>query len=225
MNLRAVAAAVRASYADVVGLEEVARGWYTTGSVDPLAWLQRRLGLPYAVYAGASDSQFGNAILSRRPILAHGAGHLPGDRTGARRRSGYLWADVDLGAGQRVRVIVTRLSSAGADRGGSAIRSAQVAELLGAWAGHPATVLVGDLNATPDSPEIGLLRRVGLQDGWLAAGASAPDELTHPAKRPAERIDYLWPTADLRATEFRATSSTASDHRGVSVTVQPRTAR
>jgi endonuclease/exonuclease/phosphatase family metal-dependent hydrolase len=225
MNLRAIAADIRASHAEVVGLEEVARGGYTTGSVDMLAWLQRRLRLPYAVYAGESDPGLGNAIVSRRPILASGVGRLPGGRMGRPRRNGYLWADVDLGAGQTVRVIVTHLTSLSADQGGSAVRVRQVARLLAVWAGHPATLLVGDLNATPDSPEIGLLRQAGLQDAWLAAAGRPTDELTLPVNRPAERIDYLWLTADLRATEFRATSSTASDHRGVSVTLQPRVTR
>lgn len=219
MNLRAIARDIRASHAEVVGLEEVPRGWYPAGSVDLLVWLQRRLQMPYAVFAGESDLQPGNAILSRRPILASGVGRLP--PKGAPLPSKYVWADVDLGAGQTVRVIVTRLSSVKDGRGGSAIRVAQVSRLLTVWGGHPTTVLMGDLNATPTSPEIGLLRRAGLQDAWVAASGSPTDELTHPSNRPTERIDYVWLTTDLRTTGFRAIPSTASDHRGVIVTVEP----
>jgi endonuclease/exonuclease/phosphatase family metal-dependent hydrolase len=219
MNLKALARDIRASHAEVVGLEEVSRGWYTTGSVDLLSWLQRRLQMPYAIFVGESDPQRGNAILSRQPILASGVGRLP--RKGAPLRNEYIWADVGLGAGQTVRVIVTRLSSVKDSRGGSAIRVAQVSRLLAVWGGHPTTVLMGDLNATPTSPEIGLLRRAGLQDTWVAAGRSPMDELTHPSNRPTERIDYVWLTTDLRTTGFRATPGTASDHRGVIVTVEP----
>ena len=50
----------------------------------------------------------------------------------------------------------------------------------------------------------------------------AADELTHPANRPVERIDYVWLSPDLGASGFSAADSTASDHRALSVTVRPR---
>jgi endonuclease/exonuclease/phosphatase family metal-dependent hydrolase len=43
-----------------------------------------------------------------------------------------------------------------------------------------------------------------------------------PANRPDRRIDYIWLSPDLAATGFAATTSTASDHRGVAVTVRQR---
>src|SRR6266508_987341 len=47
-DLEATARAIEAGGADVVGLQEVSRGWYLNGSTDMLAWLQRRLGMPSA---------------------------------------------------------------------------------------------------------------------------------------------------------------------------------
>jgi endonuclease/exonuclease/phosphatase family metal-dependent hydrolase len=38
--------------------------------------------------------------------------------------------------------------------------------------------------------------------------------------RPDRRIDYIWLSAGLEATGFAATTSTASDHRGIAVTVR-----
>jgi endonuclease/exonuclease/phosphatase (EEP) superfamily protein YafD len=38
--------------------------------------------------------------------------------------------------------------------------------------------------------------------------------------RPDRRIDYIWRSGDLAATGFVATNSTASDHRGIAVTIQ-----
>jgi endonuclease/exonuclease/phosphatase family metal-dependent hydrolase len=89
-------------------------------------------------------------------------------------------------------------------------------------AGQPATVLMGDLNAEPGSAEIARLRAAGLTDAFTAAGGGPADELTWPADRPDRRIDYIWLSPDLAATGFAATTSTASDHRGVAVTVRPR---
>jgi endonuclease/exonuclease/phosphatase family metal-dependent hydrolase len=82
-------------------------------------------------------------------------------------------------------------------------------------------VLLGDFNAVPGSPEIALLRRAGLTDAFQAAGGAADDEPTYSSERPERRIDYLWLSPDLRASDFDATTSTASDHRGVMATVAP----
>jgi endonuclease/exonuclease/phosphatase family metal-dependent hydrolase len=220
MDLEGVARAVQASGAEVVGLQEVTRGWYSGGSTDLLAWLGRRLRMPQAVFAGESDRQSGNALLSRRPILASGVVYLPRGRAALARN--YLWADVDLGAGQRLRVIVTHLHSGKASRGSAALRVAQVTRVVQDWGGRPATALLGDLNTAPDSPEVGLLAAAGLRDAWRTGGGGAADELTHPSDRPVERVDYVWLSPDLRATGFSAADSTASDHRALSVTVQPR---
>jgi len=55
---------------------------------------------------------------------------------------------------------------------------------------------------------------------WRAGGRPA-DERTWPSDRPDRRIDYIWLSAGLEATGFAATTSTASDHRGIAVTVAP----
>jgi endonuclease/exonuclease/phosphatase family metal-dependent hydrolase len=219
MDLEGIARAVQASGAEVVGLQEVTRGWYSSGSADLLAWLGGRLRIPHAVFAGESDRQSGNALLSRRPILASGVVDLPRGRAALARN--YLWADVDLGAGQRLRVVVTHLHSAKVSWAPT-LRVAQVTRVVQDWGGRPATVLLGDLNAAPDSPEVGLLAAAGLGDAWWTGGGSAADELTHPSDWPVQRIDYVWLSPDLRATGFSAADSTASDHRALSVTVQPR---
>ncbi len=42
-----------------------------------------------------------------------------------------------------------------------------------------------------------------------------------PARGVDRRIDYIWLSGGLEATGFAATTSTASDHRGIAVTVAP----
>jgi len=57
----------------------------------------------------------------------------------------------------------------------------------------------------------------------VAAGGGQADELTWPSERLERRIDYLWLSPDLAPSAFAATGGTASDHRGVAVTVRPAT--
>jgi endonuclease/exonuclease/phosphatase family metal-dependent hydrolase len=218
-DLEATARAIEATGAEVVGLQEVSRGWYVNGSTDMLAWLQRRLRMPYARFAGASDPIWGNAVLSRYPIVAGQVLRLP--REGVPLRRSALRVEVDLGAGRRLRVVVTHLHHLEGPAG-ARVRLAQVPRLLEAVAGRPATVLMGDLNAEPGSAEVALLRRAGLTDAFTAGGGGPADELTWPSDRPDRRIDYIWLSGDLAATGFVATTSTASDHRGIAVTVRQR---
>jgi len=218
-DLEATARAIEATGAEVVGLQEVSRGWYVNGSTDMLAWLQRRLRMPYARFAGASDPIWGNAVLSRYPIVAGQVLRLP--REGVPLRRSALRVEVDLGAGRRLRVVVTHLHHLEGPAG-ARVRLAQVPRLLEAVAGRPATVLMGDLNAEPGSAEVALLRRAGLTDAFTAGGGGPADELTWPSDRPDRRIDYIWLSGDLAASGFVATTSTASDHRGIAVTVRQR---
>src|SRR5215207_4640885 len=216
-DLEGIARAIEASGAEVVGLQEVSRGWYVNGSTDMLAWLQRRLRMPHARFAGASDAIWGNAVLSRYPITGTVVVRLP--REGVPLARNALAVKLDLGDGRRLRVVVTHLHHVeGPD--GARVRLAQLPRLLEAVAGREATVLMGDLNAEPGSAEIARLRAAGLTDAFTAAGGRPADERTWPSDRPDRRIDYIWLSADLEATDFAATSSTASDHRGIAVTVR-----
>jgi endonuclease/exonuclease/phosphatase family metal-dependent hydrolase len=216
-DLEAAARAIEATGADVVGLQEVSRGWYVNGSTDMLAWLQRRLRMPYARFAGASDAIWGNAVLSRYPIVAGEVVRLP--REGVPLRRNALRVELDLGAGRRLQVAVTHLHHReGPD--GSRVRLAQLPPLLERVAGQPATVLMGDLNSEPDSAEIALVRAAGFNDAFTAGNGGRADELTWPSDRPNRRIDYIWLSGDLAASGFAAAPGTASDHRGIAVTVR-----
>jgi endonuclease/exonuclease/phosphatase family metal-dependent hydrolase len=216
-DLEGMARAIEATGAEVVGLQEVSRGWYVNGATDMLAWLQRRLRMPHARFAGASDAIWGNALLSRYPIVAGEVVLLP--REGVPLRRSALRAELDLGAGRRLSVVVTHLHHVeGPD--GARVRLAQVPLLVELVRGRPATVLMGDLNAEPGSAETGLLRAAGLTDAFTTAGGGPADALTWPADRPDRRIDWIWLSGDLTATGFAATTGTASDHRGIAVTVR-----
>jgi endonuclease/exonuclease/phosphatase family metal-dependent hydrolase len=214
-DLEATARTIEASGAEVVGLQEVSRGWYVNGSTDMLAWLQRRLRMPHASFAGASDAIWGNAILSRYPIVDGGVALLP--REGVPLRRSYLWVELDLGAEQRLRTVVSHLHHIQSPDG-ARVRQAEVPRLLDGVAGRSTTVVMGDLNAEPGSREMTMLRAAGLVGAFQAGGGTPPDEPTYSSDR---RIDYIWLSPDLAASGFDATTGTASDHRGVVATVRP----
>ncbi|MEX0787949.1 MAG: endonuclease/exonuclease/phosphatase family protein [Anaerolineales bacterium] len=211
----AIADVIQASGAQVIGLQEVSRGWLIDGSTDLAAWLSQRLGMGF-LFRGTSDAVWGNALMTSYPILDSGYGELPQLDTLIRR--GYLWARLDIGPGGPLTVIVTHLHQIESD---SDVRQAQVPVVLEAWAESPHTMIMGDLNAEPGSPEMDLFAAAGLRDAWAAAGSG--DGLTWRADEPSQRIDWIWLTPDLVILRAEIPRTTASDHLPVwvEVTIAP----
>ncbi|NIV29421.1 MAG: endonuclease, partial [Anaerolineae bacterium] len=111
------------SGADIVGLQEVSRGWVINGSTDMAQWLSQRLDMPY--YFGPTEGQlWGNMLLSRYPIIQADHDALPDESLLLRR--GYLIADINTGQ-QILQVAVTHLHHR---QDGSDIRQEQTADLL-----------------------------------------------------------------------------------------------
>jgi endonuclease/exonuclease/phosphatase family metal-dependent hydrolase len=212
LGMENLAQVIEGSGAEIVGLQEVCRGWYITGSLDMLTWLSRRLDMPY-LSGPTADRLWGNAILSRYPIVEHGSTLLP---TGGKRiQRGYLWARIDVGGGDELLMVVTHLHDP-EDEG--YVREIQVPPILEFWAGHPATVIVGDFNARPGDPEIEMILDAGLQDSFAEVGTGSG--YTYASNDPNKRIDYIWVSPDLTPSDLDIPQSTASDHLGVVVTVE-----
>lgn len=210
-NLEGAAQAIEAEQAAVIGLQEVSRGWVLDGSIDMLTWLSQRLKMPY-VWAPTADPLWGNALLSRYPIKAVQYFAMPNNDV-VRPQRGYLVAQIEVGD-QLLSMIVTHLHHVEKD---SALRVPQVEALLATWAGQEGTVLLGDLNAHPDAPEMQLLRDAGLIDAFMTAGTG--DGFTYASNQPYQRIDYIYHSSDLVARDFRVNPATASDHSGIAVTI------
>ena len=212
LDLEAVAQVIEAEHPDIVALQEISRGWVVDGSADMLGWLSNRLGLPF-VSGPTADGQWGNAVLSRYPVADWRNVELPPRDLPLRRA--YLEVLIDLG-GETLRVIATHLHHVGADED---IRIEQVDALLAAWDGTPHTVLIGDLNATPDSAPIRTLVDSGLVDAGRADGFV---RFTSPAQDPRRTIDFIMTTPDLGASRISVMETEASDHLPVAVTLEYR---
>ncbi len=210
-----LAAAIRAEDPDVVVLNEVDRGWAITGGHDLLEILANSLRMEH-VFAPAADAIWGNAILSRHPILDPEVVELPLPDPAVMRRSA-LTATIDLGGGERLGVVATHLS---AEEDESSARLAQ-AELLAELAREfelftIPVVIAGDLNAEPGDPELEPL--ADFVDA-VASAAGGP-VATFPSQAPTRHIDHVLVSPGFIGTDASIVRTTASDHLPVAVTVR-----
>ena len=212
LGMEAIARVIEAEEPDVVGLQEVSRGWVVNGSLDMLTWLSQRLEMPH-IYGPVTGPLWGNAMLSRYPILEWESVALPPE--GLLFSRGYLWARLDLGDGQQLRVVTTHLHHIRED---ADVRAQQVQELLDFWGGDDRTVIMGDFNARKDDPEAQMIRDAGLAD--VVAIEGIEPGYTVPSEGPKYQIDYIWLSPDLTAEEVVIPASEASDHMPIVATVR-----
>ena len=210
LNMEALARVIEAEKPDVVGLQEVSRGWAINGSMDMLEWLSHRLQMPY-VYGPAAGPMWGNAILTRYPIIEWTNVELPPRDLQLPRQ--FVWARLDLGDGQELNLMVTHLHNR-EDEG--YIREEQAQAILDFWSGAERTIVMGDLNAEPHHRAIQLLQQAGFVD---ALGNVAPG-YTARSNDLEKRIDYILATPDLLLADPFVPATRASDHLPVLVTLE-----
>ncbi|MCS7038283.1 MAG: endonuclease/exonuclease/phosphatase family protein [Anaerolineae bacterium] len=248
-------AVIAASGADIVGLNEVYHPSRFQGLDRPaLEHMAARLGMHFAFGQAQTfplafnrpGRSFGNAILSRWPILASAAHHLTPVEGHPPR--GLLEARILLPDGQRtLTVYVTHLDAESED-----VRLIQTQSLL-SWTGRDRArphVLMGDFNAyspadypTPADLEnlrrtveaLGLslyepqvvprLLRAGYTDAWAVCG-EGPGATCCNEPEPLFRIDYVFVSQPLVAALRRCRrwdaepALVASDHLPVLVELE-----
>jgi endonuclease/exonuclease/phosphatase family metal-dependent hydrolase len=207
LGMEDIAQVIESQDPDIVALQEVSRGWVISGRLDMLSWLSKRLDMPY-VSGPTADPFWGNAILSRYPIVDYMEYALPPPDLPVRR--GLLSTTIDLGNGEQIRVIATHYHHV---EGATGIRQLQAQETIKIWDNDKQTVLLGDLNAIPDDPEMVMLQEAGLVDALM--GIEPPPAYTWPSSNPDRRIDYIWISPDLKSSGVHVIASNASDHLAV----------
>lgn len=205
--IKAVASAIAGAHADLVGLQEVDYFNPRSAFTDQAAKLGSMLGM-YHVYGPnvtwGGVARFGNAILSRYPIISRKNYSLPSK--GEQR--GLLRAEIQLNA-QPVIILNTHLGLNHQER---LYQVAKILDIVRNTSGH--LLLTGDLNAKPDSKEIACLQTV------LRSGDLTGTELTFPSDYPKYKIDYIFYSNHWTLTETRVYNSQASDHLPLSVDVK-----
>jgi len=232
LDLDRTAAVIRATAAEVVGLQEVDRHLSVrSGWVDQARALAERLGMHVAFGANIDldpderrgpDSprrHYGNAVLSAHPIDSWRNIPLPG-RDGAEPR-GLLTARLAVD-GAALIVGCTHLQNRSAAE--RVAQAARVVEVLvpptpslstaGATGDAAPMVLLGDMNAGPDSEAVRALTET-FTDAWAVVGTPGSAGLTFDAATPHARIDYVLTAGRIRPRAAWVVPTDASDHRPV----------
>jgi endonuclease/exonuclease/phosphatase family metal-dependent hydrolase len=204
-----VAEVVRELDADVLALQEVQLG---EGRFDMLAHLESATGchaIAGATLVDPRHGRYGNALLSRHPVVQHRQLDLSVDGHEPR---GALDAMLDCGGGLGVRVIATHLGLRPTERRDQVKRLLRV---VAADHHRGPIVLLGDVN------EWFLW---GRPLRWLHAHFGRPPApLTFPARRPVLALDRVWVTPRACLTGIHAhrtpLARLASDHLPVVATL------
>ena len=215
LDLGRVAQVIREAQADVVGLQEVDRGVERTGRRDLLKELADLVGMQFA-FGKNLDHQggdYGNALLTSRPILSEGNRPLPNEGDGEQR--GVLQVVIDV-AGTRVLVLTTHLDHRKQDAQRIASASTLL-EMLPAWGAGP-VVAMGDFNDVPGSATYARLV-TAFTDAWAAVGQG--DGFTIPVESPSRRIDWIL-VRGLEPVRAHVVRTEASDHLPVLATIRLR---
>ncbi len=198
--------------ADLIALNEVDRGWLISGAPDLLSTYAVATGME-PVFAPASDEIWGNALLTRLPVLEVQRNRLPRGRDPLVRSA--LTVVVELPDGSPLGVVVTHLSNV--DRqGDTRLPQAQAVAAIVARLqerGIP-TVVAGDLNARPEDPELGVLEDLGLTRTLPASRPTFPDVAAR------VQIDHVLIPPGLVVEQARTLTTGLSDHRFVSVVLR-----
>ncbi len=216
LDLERIAGVINSVKPDLVSLQEVEKNTQRTGNVDQPAELAKLTGLT-AVFEKNIDfagGYYGNAVLSRFPIVEHKNHLLPRLDNGEQR--GALVVKVEAGPDKQPLVFVaTHLDHRRDDR--ERRQSAEMINKLASEWNAPA-ILAGDLNAQPESEVLKIFAQQ-----WKRANREVMP--TIPVDKPRGQIDYILvrsPGEDgAAATRWRVLSfkvldeAVASDHRAV----------
>jgi endonuclease/exonuclease/phosphatase family metal-dependent hydrolase len=214
--IRELVDVLRAESPDVIVLNEVDRGWLVSGGHDVLELVAAELGLPYR-FAPAADEVWGNALLSRYPVSEWTADRLPrGSDPMARSQ---FAAVIEIPEGRSLAVVGTQLSI-GATRADTRLPQARAvaATVARLRERNLPTVVLGDLNATRDGPELATFASLGMTS---VLGSGTP---TWPSWDPELQIDHILVSPDLMPSRLSVRPVMASDHLPVAVTVRVRDA-
>ncbi len=211
IDLERIAGIIRRSEADLVALQEVDRGVARSGGIDEAERLGELTGMQ-AVFEKNIDfggGEYGNAVLSRRPVEFRENHFLPQSPGGEQR--GVLEVHVRVGE-QKVIFLATHLDHR-ADDGERMNSMAVLKELAASHADEP-IIVAGDFNAVPES------RVLAEAMNFLSNSCEVADscECSYPADKPAQRIDHVLfrQRSGWRCIACRVLSEpVASDHRPV----------
>ncbi|WP_261134845.1 endonuclease/exonuclease/phosphatase family protein [Bacillus sp. Marseille-Q3570] len=216
-----IASVIEESGAEIIGLQEVDVHWGARSNNDNIIEdLAEQLDMHYffapiydfdPVSEDAPRRQFGVAVLSKYPIVQATNQEITRLSTQdaepePKLSPGFAEAIINV-KGALVPFYVTHLDY----RGDPTIRTMQVDDMLNIFEEQAGDkILVGDMNATPDAPELSPLFDTFI-DAWAVAGDESPG-YTYSALSPTKRIDYIYTSDNVTVQHSEVLSTLASDH-------------
>jgi endonuclease/exonuclease/phosphatase family metal-dependent hydrolase len=195
---------IKETGAQIIGLQEVERMMPRSGYKDQAKVIAEALGYHY--YYGSNINilgvQYGNAFLSKYPIVSVGNHKLPKELLEPR---GLIEAMIDVG-GTPYHVFVTHLGLSADER---IKQVSYLNERISMKEGN--VLLMGDFNNKPGSPEMdGLDPR--MTDSAAALGLE--DQFTYSlyTETPNVRIDRIYTSDNIELKGHESKPSAVSDH-------------
>ncbi|MEF3306581.1 endonuclease/exonuclease/phosphatase family protein [Paenibacillus sp. GYB003] len=206
-DLKRIGDVLAASGAEVIGLQEIDKHWSARSQfLDETKWLADYLGMHYAFGAnldrdpleeGGERRQYGTAILSKYPIIASDNQLIT---SSPREQRGLLKATINV-KGNFIHIFNTHLGLSPEER---AEQTAEIVEIVGEQNG---SIIMGDLNAAPNTKEILIL-----SNAFRDAFAGSAADYTFPSNAPRIRADYIFHSDDLELGKAEVIATPASDH-------------
>jgi endonuclease/exonuclease/phosphatase family metal-dependent hydrolase len=210
LDVERIAGVILSTKPDVVALQEVDQKVKRTGSVDQPAELARltEMNVVFGANIELQGGDYGNAVLSRFPITRYKNHLLPSIDDSEQR--GVIEAEITLpNSNQSLLLLATHLDHR-ADECERLASARFINELIARQPQHPA-LLVGDLNATPESET---LQR--FETKWTRANEKLM--ATVPVNQPTKQIDFIlhrpvnrWKVVEVKVLD----EAVASDHRAI----------
>ncbi len=179
---------IKESGADIIGLQENEGLRLSSGNQNGVAWLASQLGMYYYYGPATSEQIYGEAILSRWPIIQQEWKQYPRPE-GIER--GVMYVVIDSPIGQ-LNVFNTHFEI---DRFKTAQR--EEANFLIDYVGDRKAIILGDFNTRSDeNNEAYHLLYNRFTYGLVESGLhpNATEGFTSPAHAPTHKIDYIWLT-------------------------------
>lgn len=208
VDVARIAEVIKKEKADIVGLQEVDKGVVRSGRVDLPAELAKLTGMhvffekniPY------QGGEYGNAILSRYPILQQTNSYYKMIRAGEQRALQQVVVDVK---GRKLLFMNTHIDYRPDDTE-RLMNVVEMKEALKRYPGLP-SILTGDFNDYPNGRTHKSVKEA-FADAWEAVGTG--DGFTYPSDKPRSRIDYIFYSQPetLKPIKAWVVDTQASDH-------------
>ncbi|APZ94242.1 endonuclease/exonuclease/phosphatase family protein [Fuerstiella marisgermanici] len=210
LDVDRIAQVILSANADIVALQEVDQKVTRSKDVDQPAELARltKMNVAFGANIPLQGGHYGNAVLTRFPIIEHKNHLLPNLGNGEQR--GVLVAELEISKTKQPLVLfATHLDHRRDER--ERVASAEAINKLAAAHDHKAMLLAGDLNAVPDSKTLSDLGRE-----WQRTNEQPIP--TIPVATPTRQIDYVLcrPAQRWKVVETEVLGeAVASDHRPI----------